>query len=115
MPCSLGLVSWLAQSPNVVLSTLRAHERERHRCARIFAAVEHDEGNTLFISVLLTSCGCFGPSAQKYLRHIYGRARESSCSDMGIWPPTIQATWSTLNASKYWNMRLGVAGAAKGA
>ena len=44
---------------------------------------QNDVGNTLFILVL-TSCGGFGPSAQKYLRHIYGRARENSCSDMGV-------------------------------
>ena len=29
--------------------------------------------------------------------------------------PTIQTTWNTLHASTYWNMRLGVAGAAKDA
>ena len=32
---------------------------------------------------------------------------------MGVWQPDIQATWSTLHASTYWNMRLSVAGAAK--
>ena len=83
---------------------------------------------------MLTSCHGFGPSAQKYLRHItpfcgyyprafiyferfriYGCARESSCSDMGVGQPTIQATWSTLHASTYWNMRLSAAGAAKDA
>ena len=64
---------------------------------------------------MLTSCGGFGPSAQKYLRHIYGRARESSCHDMGVGQPTIPTTWSTLYASTYWNMRLSVAGAAKDA
>ena len=54
-------------------------------------------------------------SAQRYLRHIYGRARESSCSDIGVGQPAIQTTWSTLHASTYWNMRLSVAGAAKDA
>ena len=77
--------------------------------------VEHNEGNTLFIPIVLTYCGGFGPSAQKYLRHIYGRARENSCSDMGVGQPTIQTTWNTLHASTYWNMRLSVAGAAKDA
>ena len=62
---------------------------------------------------MLTSCGGFGSSAQKYLRHIYGRAQENSCSDMGFGQPTIQTTWSTLHASTYWNMRLSAAGAAK--
>ena len=74
-----------------------------------------DGGDTLFIPIVLTSCGGFGPSAQKYLRHIYGRARENSCSDMGVGQLTIQTTWSTLHAATYWNMRLSVAGAAKDA
>ena len=107
--------SGVLAGPDAVLSILRARERERRRCARISAIVEHDEGNTLFIPIVLTSCGGFGPSAQKYLRHIYGRARENSCSDMGVGQPTIQTTWSTLHASTYWNMRLSVAGAAKDA
>ena len=64
---------------------------------------------------MLTSCGGIGPSAQKYLRHIYGRVRENSCSDMDVEQPPIQTTWSTLHASTYWNMRPGVAGAAKDA
>ena len=41
-------------------------------------------------------------------QHICGRTRECSCSDM--W-----TTWSVLHASTYWNMRLGMAGAAKDA
>ena len=57
--------------PDAVLITLRARER-----ARISAIVEHDEGSTLFIPIVLTSCGGFGPSAQKYLKHIYGRSRK---------------------------------------
>ncbi len=32
---------------------------------------------------------------------------------MGVGQPAIQATWSTLRASTYWNMCLSVAGAAK--
>jgi hypothetical protein len=35
------------------------------------------------IPIVLSSCGGFGPSAQKYLKHVYGRARKSS-SDMGV-------------------------------
>ncbi len=34
---------------------------------------------------------------------------------MGVGQPDIQTTWSTLHASTYWNMRLGVASAAKDA
>ena len=35
---------------------------------------------------------------------------------MGVGQPTIQTTWKTLRASTYnWNVRLGVAGAAKDA
>ena len=64
---------------------------------------------------MLTSCGGFGPSAQKYLKHIYGRARENSCSDMGVGQPDIQTTGGIHNAQTYWNMRLSVAGAAKDA
>ena len=60
--------------PDAVLSTLRARERERRRCARIPAVAEHDEGNTFFIPIFLTSCSGFGPSAQKCLMHIYGSA-----------------------------------------
>ena len=59
---------------------------------RIYAIVEHDEVNTLFIPIVLTSCGGLGPSAQKYLKHIYSRARENSCSDMGVGQPDIQTT-----------------------
>ena len=64
---------------------------------------------------MLTSCGGFGPGAQKYFKHIYGRARGNSCSDMGVGQPDIQTTWNTPQASTYWNMRLSVAGAAKDA
>ncbi len=64
---------------------------------------------------MLTSCGGFGSSAQNYLRHIYGRARENSCSDMDVGQLAIQTTWSTLYASTYLNLRLSVAGAAKDA
>jgi len=70
---------------------------------------------TLFIPIVLTSCGGFGPSAQKYLKHIFSRARENNCSDMGVGQPDIQTTWNSLYASTYWNMRLSVAGAAKDA
>ena len=93
--------SGVLAGPDAVLSILRARERERRRCARISAIVEHDEGNTLFIPIVLTSCGGFGPSAQKYLKHIYGRARENSCSDMGVGQPTFQTTWITPHVSTY--------------
>jgi hypothetical protein len=107
--------SGVLAGPDAVQSILRARERERRRCARISAIVEHDEGNTRFIPIVLTSCGGFGPSAQKYLKHIYSRARENNCSDMGVGQPDIQTTWNSLYASTYWNMRLSVAGAAKDA
>ncbi len=74
--------SGVLAGPNAVLSILRARERERHSCARISAVVTHDEGNTLFIPIVLTSYGGFGPSAQKYLKRIYGRTRENSCNDI---------------------------------
>ena len=102
--------SGVLAGPGEVPSIPRARERERRRCARISAIAEHDEGNNLFIPDALTSCGGFGLSAQKYFRHICGRARENSCSDMGVGQPTIQTTWNTLHASTYWNMRLSVAG-----
>ena len=51
--------------------TEAAEKSERRRCARISAIVEHDEGNALFIPIVLTSCGGCGPSAQKFLKHIY--------------------------------------------
>ncbi len=85
--------------PDAVLRIFRARERERRHCARIAAVVENDEGNSLFIPIVLTSCGGFGPSAQRNLG-----ARENSCSDMGFGQPDIQAIWSTLHASKYSNM-----------
>ena len=69
--------SGVLAGPGSVLSILRARERERRRCAKISAIVEHDEGNTLFIPIVLTSCGGFGPSAQKYLRHIYKSFRKT--------------------------------------
>ena len=47
--------------PDAALSILRARERERRRCARISDIAEHDEGNTLFIPIVLISCGGFGP------------------------------------------------------
>ena len=85
----------------------------------LLRGLEQDEGNALFILIVLTFCGCFGPSAQKYLSHIYGRARENSCSDMGVEPPSIQTTWSALHMAlhtcTYWNTRLGAAGAANDA
>ena len=34
---------------------------------------------------------------------------------MGVGLPAIQASWNTLHASTYWDMRLSVAGAAKDA
>ena len=68
--------SGVLAGPDAVLSILRARERERRRCARISAIAEHDEGSTLFIPIVLTSCGGVRPSAQKYLKHIYSRARE---------------------------------------
>ncbi len=72
-------------------------------------------GTTLFIPIVLTACGGFGPNEQKYLKHICGRARESSCSDVGVGQPAIQTTWSTPNAYTYWVNRFSVAGAAKDA
>ena len=66
--------SGVLAGPDAVLSIPRARERERRRCARISAIAERDEGNTLFIHIALTPCGGFGPSAQKYFKHIYGRA-----------------------------------------
>jgi len=67
--------SGVLAGPDAVLSILRASERERRRYARISAVVERDEGNTLFIPIVLTSCGGFGPSAQKYSMYISVRAR----------------------------------------
>jgi hypothetical protein len=103
-------------------ASLRASLYSLNDCAFICGAiVEHDEGDTLFIPILLITscCGGFGPSAQKYLRHIYGCAQENSCSDMGVGQPmgqpSIQITWNMLHASTYWNMCLSVAGAAKDA
>ena len=84
--------SGVLAGPDAALSILRAPERERRRCARISATAEHDEGDTLLIPIVITSCGGFGPSAQKYLEHVYGRARENSCSDMGVGQPRIQTT-----------------------
>ena len=82
--------SGVLADPGAVLSNLRARERERRGCARIFAIVEHDD--TIFIPIVLTSCGGFGPSAQNYLKHIYGRARENNCSDMGVGQLDIHTT-----------------------
>ncbi len=55
------------------------------------------------------------PLCAKYLRHIYGRAREISYSDMGVEQPAIQTTWSTPHAFTYCSICLSVAGAAKDA
>ena len=75
--------SGVLAGPDAVLSILRARERERRRCAGISAVVEHDEGNTLFIPIAPTSCGGFGPSAQRYLKHIYIRARVKQLQQHG--------------------------------
>ena len=103
--------SGVLAGPDAVLSILRARERERRRCAGISCYC----CATLFIPIVLTSCGGFGPSAQKYLKYIYGRARENSCRDIGVGQPDIQTTWSTPRPSMYWNVRLSVAGAANDA
>ena len=54
-------------------------------------------------------------STSKYFRHIYGRARENSCSDMGVGQPCHSDDTEHASLSTYWNMRLSVAGAAKDA
>ena len=72
--------------PTLALSGINftfLRERDRRRCARISVIAERDEAIPFFIPIVLSSCGGFGPSAQKYLKHVYGRARESS-SDMGV-------------------------------
>ena len=79
------------------------------------AIAEHDEGNNLFIPDALTSCGGVGLSAQKYFRHIFGRARENSCSDMGVGQPCHSDDTEHASRSTYLNMRLSVASAAKDA
>ena len=52
---------------------------------------------------------------QNYLKNIYGRARENSCSDMGVGKPGIQTTWSTPHTPTHWDSRLSIVGAAKDA
>ena len=64
------------------------------------------------LTSLYTLCGSFDTSARKYLRDIYGRARENSGGDMGVGQPDIQNTWSTPQAP---NMRLSVVCASKDA
>ena len=46
--------------PSAVLNLLRAKENARCNKARASAIVDNDEGNTLFIPIVITSCGGFG-------------------------------------------------------
>jgi hypothetical protein len=54
--------------PSAVLNLLRAKENARSNHARASAVVDNDEGNTLFIPIVITSCGGFGPSACAFSR-----------------------------------------------
>ncbi len=53
--------------PSSVLNLLRTAENARRDHARAPDIAENDEGNTLFISIVLTSFGGFGPSARAFL------------------------------------------------
>ena len=57
--------------PSAVLNLLRAKENARCNEARASAIVDNDEGNTLFIPIVITSCGGFGPSACAFFKKIF--------------------------------------------
>ena len=67
--------------------------------------------NTLFIPIVLTSCGGFGPSARAFLKEVFKTAQANGRWAMASGQPEVLTTWNTFYASTYWNMRLSVAGA----
>ena len=97
--------------PSSVLNLLRIAENARRDHARASAIVENDEGNTLFIPIVLTSCGGFGPSARAFLKEVFKTAQANGRWAMASGQPEVLTTWNTFYASTYWNMRLSVAGA----
>jgi hypothetical protein len=97
------------QTPPVLRKNVCAGLCNDH--ARASAIVENDEGNTLFIPIVLTSCGGFGPSARAFLKEVFKTAQANGRGAMASGQPEVLTTWNTFNASTYWNMRLSVAGA----
>ena len=98
--------------PSAVLNLLRAKENARSNHARASAVVDNDEGNTLFIPIVITSCGGFGPSACAFFKKIFKIAQTNGRWVMASGQPDVLTTWNTFYASTYWNMRFSVAGAA---
>jgi len=98
--------------PSAVLNLLQAKENARRNEARASAIVDNDEGNTLFIPIVITSCGGFGPSACAFFKKIFKAAQTNGHWVMASGQPQVLTTWNTFYASTYWNMRFSVAGAA---
>ena len=87
-------------------------ENARYNKAQALAIVDNDEGNTLFIPIVITSCGGFGPSACAFFKKIFKVAQTNGRWVMASGQPGVLTTWNIFYASSYWNMRFSVAGAA---
>ena len=55
------------------------------------------------------------PCAHALFKEVYKRAQKNGRWAMASGQPGVHTTWSTLCASKYWDKRPGIAGAAKDA
>ena len=66
-------------------------------------------------SLLLSPLAAASVLAHAFFKEVYKLARKNGRWAMASGQPGIHTTWSTLYASTYCEMRLGFAGAAKGA
>ena len=82
--------------PSAVLNLLRAKENARCTEARVSAVVDNDEGNTLFIPIVITSCGGFGPSACAFFKKIFKIAQTTGRWVMASGQPDVLTTWNVL-------------------
>ena len=80
-------------------------ENARRDHARATSNVENDEGNTLFIPIVLTSCGGFGPSARAFLKEVLKAAQANGRWAVASGQPDMLTTWNKFYAPTYWNMR----------
>ena len=65
--------------------------------------------NTTFVPFVMSSAGGFGPAARTFLKYLYKTSRERGRWLMASGQPQVQASWNTLYASTYWDMRLSMA------
>ena len=79
------------------------------RALPIAQQIQNDGSNKIFVPFVMSSAGGFGPAARKFLKYLYKTSRDRNCWEVESGQPQIQATWSTLYASTYWDMRLSMA------